>query len=68
LFIDKKSDVWPKEVVDINLAALQEAAQNGFSMVNNIHLNFKMVYGLSCQLRMNVNEDGETHLFVCLET
>jgi hypothetical protein len=29
-FIDKKLDVWPKEVVDINLAALQEAAQNSF--------------------------------------
>jgi hypothetical protein len=42
-----------KEVVDINLAALQEAAQKGFfRQVNNIHLNFKMeCIGLSCQLR-----------------
>jgi hypothetical protein len=30
LFINKKSDVWPKEVVDINLAALQEASKRFF--------------------------------------
>jgi hypothetical protein len=59
-----------KEVVDINLAALQEAAQNGFSTGKQYTLELQDgIHWFELSVApMNANEDGETHLFVCLET
>jgi PAS domain S-box-containing protein len=67
-FVDKKfSDVWPKEVVGINLAALQEAAQNGFSTGKQYTLELQDgIHWFELSVApMQVNEEGETH-FICL--
>jgi PAS domain S-box-containing protein len=67
-FINKKFiDVWPKEVVEINLSALQEAAQNGFSTGKQYTLELQDgIHWFELSVApMNMNEEGEAH-FICL--